>query len=75
MPAITNITKEWQSVTLAADELWVVTGEVYLSTDAVPTGEGVHLLWGHAAPFKAGQTVHYRLGVDLGCTKIERMAA
>ena len=61
MANITNATAAWQSVTIAADEIWQCReGAVDLDTDAA-NQLGLRLRQDDAVRLSAGKTVYYRL--------------
>ena len=63
MAKITNATGSWQSVTLAADEIWQVReGSVEIDTDATQAARGGLLLQHlQSVNISSGKTVYYKL--------------
>ena len=75
MANITSVTDSWQSVLLAADEIWQVhSGQVFLDTDATEANRlGIRLSPMEAVKIASGKTVYYKLAQGTGAV-IARVA-
>ena len=56
-------TQAWQSVTLAANEVWQARGTVMVTADTTPPTDGeqgIYMTAGEVFDFASGATVYYR---------------